>query len=210
MVSGGIESTCFPMRRLNSFTKCVTRTGMSSRRSRSAGSQMGKTFRRQERSPRNCPRDTIFIRSRFVAATSRVARLTRLPHLEQSNFRLTETDFRRLDPYYRYSGKGNIDSRKVGYVMDLSLSAIPTSSGKDTRALQGIGADRCYQGRDVVSLFRRFARLLGIMGQSFRSELSELMARRGPLRSQQILGFGAGIVGKLACGQCNIGLDAKH
>jgi len=91
--------------------------------------------------------------------------------------------------------------------MDLSLSAIPTSSGKDTRALQGIGADRCYQGRDVVSLFRRFARLLGIMGQSFRSEL---MVRRGPLRSQQILGFGAGIVGKLACGQCNIGLDAEH
>jgi hypothetical protein len=56
-----------------------------------------------------------------------VGSLTSLLHLEQSNFWLTEPDFRRLDPYYRYSGEGNIDSRKVGYVMDLSLSAIQVS-----------------------------------------------------------------------------------
>jgi replicative superfamily II helicase len=46
IVPGGIDSTCFPMRRLNIFTKCVIRAGMSSRRSLSAGSMMGKTFRR--------------------------------------------------------------------------------------------------------------------------------------------------------------------
>jgi hypothetical protein len=60
----------------------------------------------------------------------RCGQLNVLLHVEQSNFRLTEPDFRRLDPYYRYSGEGNIDSRKVGYVMELSLSAILTSSGK--------------------------------------------------------------------------------
>src|ERR1700722_1486712 len=37
------------------------------------------------------------------------ARLTRSPHWEQSNFRLTEPDFRRVDPYYRKSCEGNID-----------------------------------------------------------------------------------------------------
>jgi hypothetical protein len=58
-----------------------------------------------------------------------------LPHLEQSNLRLTEPDFRRLDPYYRYFGEGNIDSRKVGYVMDFSLSAILTNSGKDLASI---------------------------------------------------------------------------
>ena len=61
--------------------------------------------------------------------------LTSLLHLEQSNFRLTEPDFRRLDPYYRYSGEGNIDSRKVGYGTDFSLSAILTSSGKDLASI---------------------------------------------------------------------------
>jgi hypothetical protein len=59
------------------------------------------------------------------------AKLTRLPHLQQSNLRLTEPDFRRLDPYYRYSCQENVDSHKVGYVMDLSLSAILMSSGKE-------------------------------------------------------------------------------
>ena len=66
-----------------------------------------------------------------------------LLHVEQSNFRLTEPDFRRLDPYYRYSGEGNIDSRKVGYVMDLSLSAILTSSGKDLACIFFITWLRC-------------------------------------------------------------------
>ena len=31
--------------------------------------------------------------------------------------------------------RGNIDSRKVGYVMDFSLSAILTSSGKDLASI---------------------------------------------------------------------------
>ena len=52
-------------------------------------------------------------------------------HLEQSNFRLTEPDFSRLDPYYRPSDEESFDSRKVGYVMDFSLSAILMSSGKN-------------------------------------------------------------------------------
>src|SRR6266568_4373940 len=41
-------------------------------------------------------------RNQFERSVHRhAARLTRLPHLEQSNFRLTEPDFSRLDPYYR-------------------------------------------------------------------------------------------------------------
>src|ERR1700732_240251 len=69
--------------------------------------------------------------------------LTSLLHLKQSNFRLTEPDFRRLDPYYRQSGEGGIDSRKVDYVMDLSLSAIRTSSGKDLACIFFIAWLRC-------------------------------------------------------------------
>ena len=51
-----------------------------------------------------------------------VGSLTPLLHLEQSNFRLTEPDFRRLDPYCRQSSEGGLDSRKADYVMDLSQS----------------------------------------------------------------------------------------
>ena len=46
MVSGGMQSTCLPMRRLNILTKCLTSAGMSSLRSLNAGSKMGNTFSR--------------------------------------------------------------------------------------------------------------------------------------------------------------------
>ena len=55
----------------NSRTKCCASSGMSSRRSRSGGTSMGKMFRRKKRSDRNAPRRTSSARSRLVAAITR-------------------------------------------------------------------------------------------------------------------------------------------
>ena len=46
IVSGGMSRMCLPMRRLKISTKCSTRAGISFRRSRSGGSEIGNTFSR--------------------------------------------------------------------------------------------------------------------------------------------------------------------
>ena len=71
MMSGGIVSIFLFSRRECLSTKYRTSSGMSSRRSRKGGIVIGKTLRRYYRSLRNSRSATIFVRSRFVAATNR-------------------------------------------------------------------------------------------------------------------------------------------
>ena len=70
-MAGDMVSIVLLMRRENSSAKCLTRSGMSSRRSRKAGRSTGNTFRRKKRSARNFPSSTMALKFLFVAAIRR-------------------------------------------------------------------------------------------------------------------------------------------